>query len=65
MEIPIPMEVAMSSQKTEELDVFEMFYASVGPSVWDDLRQPVEEDSPVEASHDLSGVDCFEQTLFD
>jgi hypothetical protein len=29
------------------------------------LRQPVEEDSPIEGSQDLSGVDCFEQTLLD
>ncbi len=55
----------MSAQEKDELDVFEMFYASVGPSTWDDLRQPVEEDSPVEVSQDLSEVDCFEQTLLD
>jgi hypothetical protein len=55
----------MSAQEKDELDVFEMFYASVGPSTWDDLRQPVEEDSPIEGSQDLSGVDCFEKTLLD
>ena len=55
----------MASEKKDELDVFEMFYASVGPSLWDDLRQPVEEDSLVEASQDLSEVDCFEQKLLD
>ena len=38
----------MSSQKKDELDVFEMFYASVGPSLWDHLRQPTEEDSPID-----------------
>ena len=55
----------MSSQKTDELDVFEMFYASVGPSLWDDLRQPIEEDSPVEALQDLSEEECFERTMLD
>ena len=59
------LELVMSAQEKDELDVFEMFYASIGPSTWDDLRQPVEEDSPVEVSQDLSGVDCFEQTLLD
>ena len=38
----------MSSQKKDELDVFEMFYASVGPSLWDHLRQPTDDDAPVE-----------------
>ena len=38
----------MSSQKKDELDVFEMFYASVGPSLWDHLRQPSDEDTPVD-----------------
>ncbi len=65
MWISIPVEVVMSSQKTDELDVFEMFYASVGPSLWDDLRQPIEEDSPVEALQDLSEEDCFERTMLD
>ena len=65
MWISIPVEVAMSSQKTDELDVFEMFYASVGPSLWDDLRQPIEEDSPVEVSQHLSEEDCFERTMLD
>ena len=65
MWISIPVEVVMSSQKTDELDVFEMFYASVGPSLWDDLRQPIEEDSPVEVSQHLSEEDCFEQTMLD
>ena len=65
MWISIPVEVVMSSQKTDELDVFEMFYASVGPSLWDDLRQPIEEDSPVEALQDLSEEECFERTMLD
>ena len=65
MWISIPVEVVMSSQKTDELDVFEMFYASVGPSLWDDLRQPIEEDSPVEVSQHLSEEDCFERTMLD
>ena len=55
----------MASEKKDELDVFEMFYASVGPSLWDNLRQPVEEDSPVEASKNLPREDCFEQTILD
>ena len=42
------LEVVMSSQKKDELDVFEMFYASVGPSLWDHLRQPSDEDTPVD-----------------
>jgi len=42
------LEVVMSSQKKDELDVFEMFYASVGPSLWDHLRQPTDDDAPVE-----------------
>ena len=65
MWISIPVEVVMSFQKTDELDVFEMFYASVGPSLWDDLRQPIEEDSPVEVSQHLSEEDCFERTMLD
>ncbi len=42
----------MSSQNRDELDVFEMFYASVGPSLWDHLRQPEEEDTQVDAVED-------------
>ena len=42
------LELVMSSQKEDELDVFEMFYASVGPSLWDHLRQPTDDDAPVE-----------------
>jgi len=42
------LEVVMLSQKKDELDVFEMFYASVGPSLWDHLRQPSDEDTPVD-----------------
>ena len=42
----------MSSQNRDELDVFEMFYASVGPSLWDHLRQP-EEDTQVDAVEDV------------
>ena len=42
------LEVVMSSQKKDELDVFEMFYASVGPSLWDHLRQPTDDDASVE-----------------
>lgn len=55
----------MASEKKDELDVFEMFYASVGPSLWDDLRQPIEEDSPAEAPKDLSEEDCLEQIILD
>ena len=43
----------MSSQKKDELDVFEMFYASVGPSLWDHLRQPTDEDSPIDSVEDV------------
>ena len=43
----------MSSQKKDELDVFEMFYASVGPSLWDHLRQPADEDSPIDSVEDV------------
>ncbi len=55
----------MSSQNKDELDVFEMFYASVGPSLWDDLRQPTDEDNPVDAvrevfEQDDLQADCFE-----
>jgi len=42
------LELVMSSRKEDELDVFEMFYASVGPSLWDHLRQPTDDDAPVE-----------------
>ena len=49
----------MSSRKEDELDVFEMFYASVGPSLWDHLRQPSDEDTPV----DLVGEVCEEDGL--
>ena len=42
----------MSSQNRDELDVFEMFYASVGPSLWDHLRQPEEEGTQVDAVED-------------
>jgi hypothetical protein len=42
------LELVMSSRKEDELDVFEMFYASVGPSLWDHLRQPADDDAPVE-----------------
>ncbi len=59
------LEVVMSSQNKDELDVFEMFYASVGPSLWDDLRQPTDEDNPVDAvrevfEQDDLQADCFE-----
>ena len=47
------LEVVMSSQNRDELDVFEMFYASVGPSLWDHLRQPEEEDTQVDAVEDV------------
>jgi hypothetical protein len=47
------LEVVMSLQKKDELDVFEMFYASVGPSLWDHLRQPTEEDSPIDPVEDV------------
>ena len=47
------LEVVMSSQKKDELDVFEMFYASVGPSLWDHLRQPTDEDSPIDSVEDV------------
>jgi hypothetical protein len=43
----------MSSQEKDELDVFEMFYASIGPSLWDHLRQPTEEDSPIDPVEDV------------
>ncbi|MDA7899183.1 hypothetical protein N9A92_01520 [Pirellulales bacterium] len=43
----------MSLQKKDELDVFEMFYASVGPSLWDHLRQPTEEVSPIDPVEDV------------
>ena len=42
------LELVMSSQKEDELDVFEMFYASVGPSLWDHLRQPTDDDAPID-----------------
>jgi len=47
------LEVVMSLQKKDELDVFEMFYASVGPSLWDHLRQPTEEVSPIDPVEDV------------
>ena len=55
----------MSSQKKDELDVFEMFYASVGPSLWDHLRQPTDEDAPFDAvqeviEEDDLQADCIE-----
>ena len=55
----------MSSQKKDELDVFEMFYASVGPSLWDHLRQPADEDAPIDAvqeviEEDDLQADCIE-----
>ena len=55
----------MSSQKKDELDVFEMFYASVGPSLWDHLRQPAEEDTPFDIvqevfEEDDLQADCIE-----
>ena len=53
----------MPSKKTDELDVFEMFYASVGPSLWDDLRQPVEEDAPVEAAGDVFEEDHLQKMI--
>ena len=54
------LEVVMSSQKKDELDVFEMFYASVGPSLWDHLRQPTEEDSLIDSPEDVF-EDVFEE----
>jgi hypothetical protein len=53
----------MPSQQTDKLDVFEMFYASVGPSLWDDLRQPVEEDAPVEAASDVFEEDHLQKMI--
>ena len=53
----------MLSQQTDKLDVFEMFYASVGPSLWDDLRQPVEEDAPVEAASDVFEEDHLQKMI--
>ena len=55
----------MSAQKKDELDVFEMFYASVGPSLWDHLRQPADEDAPFDAvqevfEEDDLQADCIE-----
>ena len=55
----------MSSQKKDELDVFEMFYASVGPSLWEHLRQPADEDAPFDAvqeviEEDGLQADCIE-----
>jgi len=55
----------MSSQKKDELDVFEMFYASVGPSLWDHLRQPADEDAPFDSvqevfEEDDLQADCIE-----
>ena len=51
--------------KKDELDVFEMFYASVGPSLWDHLRQPADEDAPFDAvqevfEEDDLQADCIE-----
>ena len=43
----------MSSRKEDELDVFEMFYASVGPSLWDHLRQPTDDDAPIDLVHEV------------
>tara|TARA_Y100000766_G_scaffold272101_1_gene271578 strand:+ start:598 stop:840 length:243 start_codon:yes stop_codon:yes gene_type:complete len=59
------LELVMSSQKKDELDVFEMFYASVGPSLWDHLRQPADEDAPFDAvqevfEEDDLQADCIE-----
>tara|TARA_Y100000385_G_scaffold275381_1_gene319710 strand:+ start:379 stop:579 length:201 start_codon:yes stop_codon:yes gene_type:complete len=54
----------MPSQNRDELDVFEMFYASVGPSLWDHLRQPEEEDAPVDAVEDVFEVDCVQKASF-
>jgi hypothetical protein len=59
------LELVMSSQKKDELDVFEMFYASVGPSLWDHLRQPADEDAPFDSvqevfEEDDLQADCIE-----
>ena len=54
----------MSSQKEDELDVFEMFYASVGPSLWDHLRQPTDDDAPIDLVEDVFEVDCVQKASF-